>query len=128
MTSPDLSFCSNQSRSLWMEITLPSFPLLKENLQAEVCIVGAGIAGLTCAYMLAKQGKSVIVLEQDLHTGGQTPRTTGHLTCVLDDRFFNLEKFFGAEGARTAIESHNQAINTIEKIVLDEKIDCDFER
>lgn len=128
MDTLDLASCSCQSKSLWMEISLPSFPPLKENLKADVCIIGAGIVGLTCAYTLAKQGKSVIVLDQDLHIGGQTPRTTGHLTWVLDDRYYHLEKFFGESGASTAAKSHEQAINYIEKIVKDENIDCDFER
>lgn len=126
MNSSNLS--SIQTKSLWMEFTHPSFAALEDDLKADVCIVGAGIVGLTCAYTLAKQGKSVIILDQDIHAGGQTPRTTGHLTWVLDDRFYNLEKFFGEEGTRRAIESHSQAINYIEKIVREESIDCDFER
>jgi glycine/D-amino acid oxidase-like deaminating enzyme/nitrite reductase/ring-hydroxylating ferredoxin subunit len=84
--------------------------------------------GLTCAYTLAKQGKSVIVLDQGAIAGGQTARTTAHLTCVLDDRYCDLEKLFGEEGAKLAAESHLAAIDYIEKIVLEEEIDCDFER
>ena len=119
---------SGHSQSLWMEVRLPSFPSLNSNMNADVCIVGAGIVGLTCAYTLAKEGKSLIVLDQGSVAGGQTARTTAHLTWVLDDRFYNLEKFFGEEGARLAAESHYAAIDYIEKIILEEEIDCDFER
>lgn len=119
---------SGRSKSLWMEIQMPSFPVLEKDINADICIVGAGIAGLTCAYTLAKQGKSVVVLEQDSVAGGQTSRTTGHLTWVLDDRFYDLEKFFGESGARQAAESHAAAIDYIEQIINEEKIDCDFER
>jgi len=69
---------SGDSQSLWMEIPLPSFSPLENNLSADVCIVGAGIVGLTCAYTLAKQGKSVVVLDQGAIAGGQTARTTAH--------------------------------------------------
>lgn len=54
---------SGNSHSLWMDASLSLFPVLEENLKADVCIVGAGIAGLTCAYTLSKKGKSVIVLD-----------------------------------------------------------------
>src|SRR5262245_6875228 len=110
------------SQSLWMGVQLPSFSSLKSNVTADVCIVGSGIAGLTCAYTLAKAGKSVIVLDQGSVANGQTARTTGHLTWVLDDRYYHLEKTFGEAGARLAAESHCSAIDYIEKIVLEEQI------
>jgi glycine/D-amino acid oxidase-like deaminating enzyme len=94
-------------------------------MHADVCIVGAGIVGLTCAYTLAKQGKSVIVVDQGAIAGGQTARTTAHLTWALDDRYYNLEKFFGEDGARLAAESHCAAIDYIKKITSREKSwDC----
>lgn len=75
----------NGSQSLWMGVRPPSFPALDSNMNTDVCIVGAGIVGLTCAYTLAKQGKSVIVVDQDPIGSGQTARTTAHLTWALDD-------------------------------------------
>lgn len=131
MTNLNIDCISNNSghsQSLWMEVRLPSFPALDSNRETDVCIVGAGIVGLTCAYTLAKEGKSVIVVDQGSVASGQTARTTAHLSWVLDDRYYNLEKLFGEDGARLAANSHNAAIDYIEKIVLEEKIDCDFER
>lgn len=119
---------SGPSQSLWMEVQLPSFPPLDADQSADVCIVGAGIAGLTCAYSLIKAGKSVIVLDQGTFADGQTARSSAHLTWVLDDRYYNLEELFGEEGARLAAESHSAAIDYIEEIVRAERIDCDFER
>jgi glycine/D-amino acid oxidase-like deaminating enzyme/nitrite reductase/ring-hydroxylating ferredoxin subunit len=127
----DLEQTSNNSgrtKSLWMEVPLPCFPSLDEDVKADVCIVGAGIVGLTCAYTLAKAGKSVIVLDQGAIGGGQTARTTAHLTWALDDRYYELENIYGLKGSQLAAESHSQSIDYIEKIVHDEKIDCDFER
>jgi glycine/D-amino acid oxidase-like deaminating enzyme/nitrite reductase/ring-hydroxylating ferredoxin subunit len=114
--------------SLWMEVQLPSFSKLETNTRADVCIVGAGIAGLTCAYTLAKEGKSVIIVDQGSLAGGQTARTTAHLTWILDERYYELEKIYGLEGARLAADSHSAAIDYMEKIIQDEKIECDFER
>jgi glycine/D-amino acid oxidase-like deaminating enzyme/nitrite reductase/ring-hydroxylating ferredoxin subunit len=133
MTHPDfdsypINNNSGHTTSLWMETRLPPFPSLEKNLSADVCIVGAGITGLTCAYTLAKQGKSVVVVDKGPIAGGQTARTTAHLSWALDDRYFTLESYFGLEGTRNAAESHCSAINYIEKIINDEEIECDFER
>ena len=101
------------SRSLWMATADPPvFAPLSADAHARVCVVGAGIAGLSTAYRLAKAGLDVVVLdESDLH-GGQTARTTGHLCDALDDRWFELEQLHGVEGARLAAHSHAVAIDT----------------
>ena len=70
-----------QSVSLWMATTaVPNRSTLVEDAHADVCVVGAGIAGITTAYLLAKQGKSVIVLDDGALGGGQTQRTTAQAT------------------------------------------------
>lgn len=116
------------SRSLWMETELPTFPPLKQNLSVDVCIIGGGIAGLSCAYTLVNRGKKVALLEKSSSCCGQTMRTSGHLTWTLDDRFYQLEKYFGLEGSQLAAKSHAAAIDYIEKIIQSENIACDFER
>src|SRR5476651_1527251 len=104
--------------SIWMDrATLPKFPALATNERADVCVVGAGIAGLTTAYLLTRAGKSVIVLEAGSIIAGETQRTTAHLVTALDDRYFELERLHGEEGAKLAAESHAAAIDTIERIV-----------
>lgn len=111
-----------------MEIPLCSFPAVEKNISCDVCIVGTGIVGLTCAYTLLKQGKSVILVDKGDIANGQTGKTTAHLTWVLDDRYYNLTQFFGEKGAKLAAKSHSAAIDYIEKIVVEEQIECDFER
>jgi glycine/D-amino acid oxidase-like deaminating enzyme/nitrite reductase/ring-hydroxylating ferredoxin subunit len=101
---------------------------LASDTHADVCIVGAGIAGLTTAYLLTKEGKRVIVVDDGPTAGGETCRTTAHLVSALDDRFYHLERLHGAEGARLAAQSHVAAIDKIEEIIRDEHIDCDFTR
>jgi glycine/D-amino acid oxidase-like deaminating enzyme/nitrite reductase/ring-hydroxylating ferredoxin subunit len=91
-------------------------------------VIGAGIAGLTTAYMLAREGKSVVVLDDGPIAGGETGRTTAHLSNAVDDRYVEIERLHGERGARIAAESHTRAIDAIEQIVTEEKIDCDFLR
>ncbi|MGI9065326.1 MAG: FAD-dependent oxidoreductase [Pyrinomonadaceae bacterium] len=118
-----------QSRSVWMDTAeLPLDSSLAEKVSADVCIVGAGIAGMSTAYLLAREGTSVVVLEDGPIGGGMTARTTAHLVNALDDRYFELERLHGEEGARLAAESHTAAINAIEAIVEQEGIKCEFER
>jgi glycine/D-amino acid oxidase-like deaminating enzyme/nitrite reductase/ring-hydroxylating ferredoxin subunit len=107
---------------------MPEERPLASNAAADVCIVGAGIAGLTTAYLLSKEGKRVIVVDDGPTAGGETCRTTAHLVSALDDRFYHLERLHGAEGARLAAQSHAAAIDKIERIVHDEHIECDFTR
>src|SRR5436190_1928860 len=96
------------SLSYWMASEkIPATGALQENTEADVCIVGAGISGLTTAYLLGKEGKSVVVLEADSIGAGQTGRTTAHFANALDDRFFELEKFHGIHGIKKAAQSHS---------------------
>jgi glycine/D-amino acid oxidase-like deaminating enzyme/nitrite reductase/ring-hydroxylating ferredoxin subunit len=120
---------SGNTRSIWMTTAdVPSFEPLRENLEADVCVVGAGIAGITTAYLLGRAGKKVVVLDDGPVAGGETGRTTAHLVWALDDFYSEIEKMHGAEGARIAAESHMAAVDRIEAIVREEKIACDFER
>ncbi|MEJ7711286.1 MAG: FAD-binding oxidoreductase [Pyrinomonadaceae bacterium] len=99
-----------------------------EDTNADVCIVGAGIAGLTAGYLLAREGKSVVILDDKPVADSQSVRTTGHLANAIDDRYTEVERLHGEAGARLAAESHTAAIDRIEAISREEKIDCDFER
>jgi glycine/D-amino acid oxidase-like deaminating enzyme/nitrite reductase/ring-hydroxylating ferredoxin subunit len=115
--------------SVWMATAnTPSQTRLKENIRTDVCIIGAGIAGMTTAYLLAKEGRSVVVVDDGAIGGGMTGRTTAHLTNAYDDRYVEMEKLHGADGARLIAESHTAAIDKVEQIVREERIDCGFER
>lgn len=125
---------SGYSETIWYEqIPKPlKFDKLKQNISSaesiDIAIVGGGIAGLSTAYLLSKSGQKVILFEDGYVCSGETGRTTAHITHALDDRYYALEELHGNEGAHLAAESHTAAINMIESIVQEEKIDCDFER
>ena len=94
----------------------------------DVCIVGAGISGLSVAYALVREGTKVVVLDDGPVGGGETGRTSAHLSNALDDRYYRLEQLFGEAGARIAAESHRAAIDDIQRNASALAIDCDFRR
>ncbi|MDB4911174.1 MAG: puuB, partial [Gemmatimonadetes bacterium] len=120
---------SGQTTSLWMDTaSVPSYPALTDSADTGVCIVGAGIAGLTTAYLLAKQGQKVIVIDDGQIGSGETSRTTAHLSNEIDDRYVEIARVHGEDGARIAADSHTAAIAFIESFVSDHKVECDFTR
>jgi glycine/D-amino acid oxidase-like deaminating enzyme/nitrite reductase/ring-hydroxylating ferredoxin subunit len=120
---------SERSVSVW-EATVPQrvFVPLAGDAEADVCVVGAGISGMTTAYLLAKAGRRVVVLDKTSVGGGETGQTTAHLSSALDDYFHVLEQVHGGEGARLAYESHQAAIDRVGAIAAEERIDCDYTR
>src|SRR5215813_10095787 len=90
---------SGTTTSVWMATaSTPDEKPLNKDTSTNVVVIGAGIAGLTTAHLLAQEGKSVVVLDDGPIGGGMTARTTAHLTNAVDDRFYELERLFGEEG------------------------------
>ncbi len=120
---------THPTTSLWQSDFPPlHFAPLAEDVRVAVCVIGAGIAGLTTALFLARAGKKVVVVERGGIGSGETGRTTAHLASALDDRYFRIERLHGATGARIAAESHSFAVDEIERIAWEERIDCDLVR
>jgi len=118
-----------ETRSFWQgDRALKTYPSLSCDQEVDVCIIGAGISGLTAAYLLGKENKSVVLLDDGPIAGGQTVRTTGHLTNTLDDRYYHLESYFGQKNTKLIAESHRAAIDLIESLVKQYQIVCEFER
>src|SRR5688572_3452940 len=112
----------SHTTSLWMAEGKESvgFPRLLDDTTADVIVVGAGIAGLSTAYLLARSGKHVVVLEEGTPGCGETGRTTAHLSSILDDRYFDIQRLHGAKSAAIAARSHVAAIDRIEEIIASE--------
>lgn len=121
-----------QSTSAWMNTAAAISERTRQPLEVsgatDVCVIGAGIAGLTTAYLLSLEGRQVDLLDAGLIGGGQTERTTAHLSCAIDDWIYEVERIHGTEGARLAVDSHRSAIDRIQAIVQREQVACDFER
>src|SRR5262245_8058624 len=91
---------SGSTSSTWMEEHVPSFDAeIADGEHPDICVIGAGIAGLSVALSLVREGFDVLVIDQGPIGGGQTARTTAHLASALDDYFYVLEKRFGKRGA-----------------------------
>jgi glycine/D-amino acid oxidase-like deaminating enzyme/nitrite reductase/ring-hydroxylating ferredoxin subunit len=120
---------SGHHHSYWNDSAAPlSYKTLESDAIADVLIIGGGIAGITTAYCLSKSGKKVLLIEDGYLGSGETGRTTAQITYALDDRYYDLEKFFGEEKAKLAAQSHKQAIEWINSVVTIENIDCHFKR
>ena len=96
--------------------TFPPFAKLAEDVETDVVIVGAGVTGLTAAYLLAKAGKRVVVLERDRCAMTDTGHTTAHLTMVTDARLTALAKRFGHDHAQAVWDAGLAAIATIDEV------------
>ena len=118
------------TRSLWSPAdAAPDDGPLPADATCDVCIVGSGMAGLTTAYLLAKEGKKVVVLDAKPHLcTGETERTTAQLTWYADDTFTHLASVRGDANARQAAADHRAAVDAVERIAQAEGIDCDFHR
>src|SRR5512139_2331521 len=93
--------------SVWThDYAVPASPMLENDLSCDVCIVGAGIAGLTTGYLLAREGRRVIVLDDGEIGSGETQRTTAHLSNVIDRRYTEIIRLRGSAAARLAADSH----------------------
>lgn len=117
-----------QTVSFWLAGPGPQHAPIESDVHADVCVVGAGMAGLSIAYEVLRSGRTVVVLDRSTVGDGETSRSTAQLGTALDERYYVLENLHGADGARTAAESHDAAIDRVERIVFEEGIVCGFER
>lgn len=110
----------------WREIDLPSFEMLKDDLFVDVAVVGAGITGITAAYLLSKKGMKVAIIEAGSVLNGTTGHTTAKITAQHDLIYDELINHFGEEKAKQYYESHTNAIHFIQQTATEKGIDCDF--
>ena len=114
---------------VWIDDTpIRKFPKLQRNISADVLVVGAGVTGITAAYLLKKAGLTIALIERGQVASIDTGHTTAHLTCVTDVQLQELARNFGNDHAQAAWDAGAAAIEEIEKIVEEEGSDCEFTR
>ena len=113
------------NNSIWAEISLPTFPPLSQDTKTDVLIVGGGLAGLLCAYMLHQAGVDYLLVEADTICSGVTRNTTAKLTSQHGLIYDKLTKSFGMDAARAYYNANEAALVRYRELA--QRIDCDFE-
>lgn len=118
----------SDSVSYWRASTkLPKFPTLDNHLHVDVCVVGGGITGVTAAYELAKNGKSVVLVEADEVLNGTTGFTTAKITTQHGLIYDQIKNTTSVESARIYYEANHKAARWMQQKIKREKIACDYE-
>lgn len=124
------TFTSGETDPVWIHKepyqNLPKFSRLDKDLETDVCIVGAGISGISVAYELVTRGVNVVLVEGREVLSGETGRTSGHLASDLDDGYPEIAKKHGDKGAKAAADSHQWALNRVGEISKQLGIECEY--
>lgn len=113
--------------SYWIDSTpATNYPQLNENIEVDVAIIGGGIAGITSAYLLSQKRAKVALIEADYILQGTTGHTTAKITSQHSLIYAKLLKEQGIELTKQYAEANETAIDMVDKIAKDNKIDCDF--
>ncbi|NLF26263.1 MAG: FAD-dependent oxidoreductase [Clostridiales bacterium] len=116
-------------QSIWEKgFDMPGRGALRGDIEADALVVGAGIAGVNCAYRMRRAGLKVVVLEAERVGTGATSRTTGKITAQHGLIYDLLTRSFDARTAKLYARANQNAVEEYAEIVSREKIDCDFER
>lgn len=87
--------------SVWSsEVNLKKREALNQNIECDILVIGAGMAGLLTAYMLTKSGREVVVIDARRIAGGVTKNTTAKITSQHDLIYSSIIKEFGEDRAR----------------------------
>lgn len=124
-----LSGLPESSVSYWIDSTPKThYPVLQSGLQVDVAVIGGGIAGITVAYLLKREGKKVALIDRRRIVEGVTGFTTAKVTSQHHLIYQRLQSNFGEEGARAYGEANQAGLELIAALVAERKIDCDFRR
>ncbi|MEF9984697.1 MAG: FAD-dependent oxidoreductase [Oscillospiraceae bacterium] len=104
---------------------MPHFKALNTNIKTDVLIIGGGMAGILCAYMLKEAGIGYVLVEAKTIGGGITKNTTAKITSQHGLIYDKLIKEFGIEKALMYLIANEKAVEKYKQICGN--IDCDFE-
>ncbi|MFJ3088483.1 FAD-dependent oxidoreductase [Streptomyces sp. NPDC086838] len=115
--------------SFWMDTTeAPDHPRLASDTDADVVVIGGGIAGLSTAWELSRTGRSVVVLEADRIASGVTGYTTAKVSALQSLVYDRLRRTRGVDATRLYAASQRDAVDRVADIVEEQRIACDLER
>lgn len=114
---------------MWLATTpTTAYPALTGEIEADIAVVGAGIAGVTTALLLQESGLQVALVEARRLLEGVTGNTTAKLTSQHGLAYSHIRKSFGAEAARAYGEANQAALEWVVSRVQRDAIDCDLVR
>lgn len=115
-------------KSVWSEnCSLKKREILSKDIETDVLIIGAGMAGLLIGYMLNESGKNVVIIDAAEIASGNTKNTTAKITSQHNLIYNTLINEFGEEKARQYAKANELAIAKYKEIIEKRKIDCDFQ-
>ena len=115
------------AHSYWREFEeIPSFPALQESITTDIAIVGGGIAGIVSAYLLAKAGKKIILLDAGKLIDGATGYTTAKITAQHNLLYSEFIETIGAEQAKLYYEANSGGLKFIQETASELGIACDL--
>lgn len=115
-------------KSIWLDqLEKKQFPQLKNNLEVDIAIIGGGIAGICCAYLLQQNGLHPTIFEAKEIGSGITSKTTAKITAQHGAIFTKIKQNHGLEWAQMYANAQLEALELYQKIIEEENIACDFE-
>jgi len=113
--------------SYWMASTAqPEYPVLKEDINVDIAVVGGGIAGIFTSYLLNKPGIEIAILEADQILQGTTGYTTAKITSQHGLIYHKIKNQMGIEFAKQYSDANESAIRLIEETIKENNISCDY--
>ena len=117
-----------KNNSFWLKsYKMKNYDSQAKNINVDVCIIGGGLTGISTAYYLSKKGYKIALIEKDKLLS----KTSGHTTAKITSQHGLFYKYLvdskGEEFAKKYLEANEIAIKNIEKIIISENIECDFE-
>ncbi len=114
------------AQSVWsVDSQIPAFDRLEGDVDTDVLIIGGGLAGILCAYMLHQAGVDCILAEADRLCSGITKNTTAKITSQHGLIYDKIRRESGLEKAGLYLQANEEALESYKKLCRD--IDCDFE-
>ncbi|CAD6528849.1 Gamma-glutamylputrescine oxidoreductase [Paraburkholderia kirstenboschensis] len=114
--------------SYWLD-TAPPFVTACEGPVdglADVVVIGAGFTGLSAAQALGKRGASVTVVDAGRVGGGASGRNGGQVNTGVAQDFVALAAQLGIERASACYRAFADAVDTVERLIREEQIDCNY--